>query len=301
MNDEMSHGKRILVVFLCLTLLIGLSFLPASWFGVHQINTHKALDLNAIERSVQEDSDNNGIPDWKDLVSKEVGTNNTTTDVNTEKTNALINDPNNITASLAKNIATISAYTVSKGITDDASQNALTKQAVLDEVKKLAPKVYTLSNITTDKKETTASLKGYGNALGVIAKKATHDNFGQGDVSLLSSYMDTKDIANLQKLQDKVVQVNEVIASLYAMHIPLSAAYYHIMLLNRIEEYKTILEAMSKADIDPVRSLIALQMYEKTSNNMLGTVYQYSIYFNNQNIAFTPKESGYIFTAGYTK
>jgi hypothetical protein len=83
------------------------------------------------------------------------------------------------------------------------------------------------------------------------------------------------------------------------MPIPPSATIYQLLALNRITMYRDNLDNLSKADTDPIRARISLDQYTQVMTLIFYIPNQLHNNFDTQNIVFSSKDAGYLFTVGY--
>lgn len=296
--------KQILLAGGAVLTLAASAFLPATWFGItpqEHVIGHTILDLNALQDAsrLAEDIDNNGISDWKDVIKKS-GFLPEQASSSPEKNKAIqarVNDPNNITTSFSKNAYAIAAYLQQKGITDGETENSLIQQALADEAGKLIPKAYTVEDIKQGA-DTKATEKTYGNTLATLAIQAIGEGSQYDEVRALKDYQTRKDVKLIGVIRAKYDVVKTLRDKLLAMTVPSSAAIYHATALNRVEAHLTIIDDMSMIESDPLRATIALSNYVSSLERALSALNQMSDYFETQNIVFTAKEPGYVFTSG---
>jgi hypothetical protein len=303
-HNKMTTAKALIIVgsLLVLSLVV-----PAKWFGV---TTTKENRQGLILRDPDElallakDSDRNNNPDWKDLLNKTTSASTTEaankTDTS-EETKKRLADPNNLTASFSKNIYTASAYAQKNGTLTQAQQEELVSTIVQGEKSKIIVKTYTLDDLVIAKKEDETTQRAYGNALGVIFKEAQKYKLDVADVTNIQAYLANKDPAPLASLVIKKNNTATIIEKLLKLSVPFSASPYHLLLINRLSEYKTALEGLSAADTDPMRATIAFKSYIPTFQLVVSSVASMQTYFKIQNITFSSKEPGYVLTPGYTK
>lgn len=303
-HNKMTTIKALIIVgsLLVLSLIV-----PAKWFGV---TTTKENRQGLILRDPDElallakDSDRNNNPDWKDLLNKTTSASTTEAASKTdtsEETKKRLADPNNLTASFSKNIYTASAYAQKNGTLTQAQQEELVSTIVQGEKSKIIVKTYTLDDLAIAKKEDESTQRSYGNALGLIFKEAQKYKLDVADVTNIQAYLVNKDPAPLASLVIKKNNTVTIIDKLLKLSVPFSASPYHLLLINRLSEYKTALEGLSAADTDPMRATIAFKSYIPTFQLVASAVASMQTYFKIQNITFSSKEPGYVLTPGYTK
>jgi hypothetical protein len=305
MDNQQISTKQALIVLGSLVLVLASTLVvPAKWVGIES-KTYKKLNLNDLTpiSSLSEDSDNNNSPDWRDLAVASLGTSTkkamSEAKVDPELQKRL-NDPNNLTSSFSKNMYIASSYLKqNSGSTADDQKN-LINSIVQQEASKITVTEYTEGDINILKKETESDRKKYGNSLGLLMQKADTYKIGEGDVEIIKAYTVNKDASMLTSFVVKKDKLDTLIKSLTTMSVPYSAVPYHLLALNKISEYRTILDSFAKTDTDPVRSTISFNNYLPVANSLFIALNNMRGYFTAENVIFTKDESGYIFSPEYT-
>ena len=299
--------KKALLIVGSLVFLVGLSaVVPAKWFGVTQTKSKRPiLNLRNSEEltMLSKDSDRNNNPDWKDLL---IQTTSTTTEALAQKQKITqedrerLADPNNLTASFSKNLYTVSAYAKKNGKLSKANQKAVMKDLIASETSKIVVKTYEVADITTTKTDTAATEREYGNTLGKLFKKAVGYKLYDIDLNILKAYATNKDPAPLASLVVKKNNAKTILDLLLKTQVPRSAVPYHLLIINRLSQYITVLDGVSQADTDPLRATVSFNSYLPTVKSLSSSLDQIKLYFNLQGIVFTSTEAGYVLTSGYT-
>lgn len=304
-NNQMTTRKALGVLGL-LILLVGLTFVvPARYVGIKKIKKQGLVLRTRDELAdLRGDMDRNGIPDWKDML---INTTSSSTKEEAGKVvvdaaaKARLNDPNNITASFSKNIYMATAYAKQKGNLTVQEQEDLANQILLEEGAKLTFKEYTVKDLILIKKEDDASRKIYGNALGDVYKKVLTLKLTMDDSAVIEAYNTNKDPSVLESLVVKKNNLDTIITGLLEVKVPYSAAPYHLLLVNSLSEYESILDNVSQAKNDPMRAVIAYNAYNQTLQKFYSALVSIQNYFKLENMVFASNESGYIITANDIK
>lgn len=290
--------------FVVLITILG-SVMPASWFGIEIKDKPKNL-INIEEiASLAKDSNNDNNPDWRDFLITKLNGNpeinnvilNTNTSADIDKD---LSDPNNLTASFAKNIYTASAYINQTNNIATESQESLVNNIIDAESKKIYSKEYTYDDLNILQKESTDIIKSYGNEVGAIINNLIDDKYIKNELYSFSNFIETKDPSHLKSINLSRERIVSSIDSLLNVKVPISASSYHILALNRLKDYKDILDGMSKGDTDPLRASLSFKEY-LNSVILVGRINgQFSSYFSSKKITFSTKDAGYIFSPSYT-
>lgn len=297
--------RRALTVLGMLLLLIGTTFIvPARYVGLKSPR-EKALVLRSSNEiaELQGDKDHNGTPDWKDLLNETMST--TTREAASKVTitdadRTHLEDPNNLTASFSKNLYIAGAYAKQKGNLTPAEQNDIATNLVAGESSKITITTHTLNELHLSSDESATSIKTYGNTLGTIYTKALKEKVGASDLAIIKAYGTNKDASVLDSLTVKQHNLETVVKELLAMSVPRSASPYHLVMVNRIEAYKTVVANLAQADTDPIRATFALNTYTSALRSMYSSFTAIQNYFMIQNTQFTRSDPGYVLVSGYT-
>lgn len=295
----------LLLLGIIFILTIGTSLLPASWFGIQQqTRRYEPLNLGNLAQpeNLATDTNNDGAISWGELIASSLSLSpeetNTTFEVDM-KGIAILNDPNNITASFTKNAFLAATALQQSGIQDEASKQKVIDQLFTEETGKIAPKVYTFSDVqsTTDTKIT---IKKYGNDVALILKNLITEKTITDELGSITTYIQTADESKLLPLETGVKKSAVAIQKLLEVKVPKSAIPYHLIVLNRVSEYNNVLSNLSVVNTDAMRATAAIEKYHETVLEALRIFPMLADYFNLKNITFSSNESGYIYVVGYT-
>ncbi len=295
----------LLLLGIVFILTIGTSLLPASWFGVQQqTRRYEPLNLGNLAQpeNLATDTNNDGAISWGELIASSLALSPEDTDTTFEvdmKGIAILNDPNNITASFTKNAYIASTALQQSGIVDEASKQEVFSQLLSEEGQKVSATVYTSSDVqlTTDDK---AAIKKYGNAAASILNNLVTKESIARDLASVSGYLQTADEKNLLPLIADAEKATAATKKLLALEVPKSALPYHLTTLNRVSEYSNTLANLSTANTDAIRATVALKKYQEVTAAVIRIYPMLGDYFNLKNVTFTSTESGYIYIVGYT-
>lgn len=298
----------LVVVALILFVVIG-NFIPSSWFGVKPTpSNHVRLDLKALNSLASFNPEtkgiqNDGTVNWNQFISSTYTVDSSTqpasTPLDPQAVQAL-NDPNNLTGSFSKNLYVATAYLNQKGLTDENSQQQALNTLLSQEQTKLTVNTYTISDLTLESTEAKAQEKMYGNLIAPILQASITEKIIGNDLKAIQNFTRSKKTSDLASLTQNKIRVDTLLKKLLAVPTPPNAMSYQLLAINRIAAYRDLLDNLSKADTDPVRSLLAFQNYTDTVRLVIKLQAQFTNYFNTQNIVFSAQDTGYLFTAGYT-
>jgi hypothetical protein len=305
MENTMTTKKAIVVIGSVVFLMVLLFVVPADSVGLKRPNQKKLILKSSEELAVlQGDADKNGTPDWRDMLI-----NNMSPTLKEEASKAVVTnsskknleDPNNLTSSFAKNIYTSSVYVSQKGNLTQAQQEELGAKIAQEASSKLVFTTYSLNDLHIIKDDSQNAIKKYGNELGTIYTKTSSGNITRDDIAIIEAYNVNKDASVLEAFVVKKNVLETAITSLLALPVPTPVASYHLRLINKLSDYKIIIDNLSQLDTDPVRALIAFDSYLPVIKSLSSSFSGMQGYMKSEGITFSSSESGYILLEGYTQ
>jgi hypothetical protein len=305
MENTMTTKKAILVLGSVLFLVALMLVVPAKSVGLRTSSQSKLILRSPDELYILKGDENkNGTPDWKDMLTentppalKEAASKAVVSDA----TKKALEDPNNLTASFSKDIYTTSAYASQKGTLTQTQQEELAAKIVDETSNKISFKTYELSDLHLVKNEDSTILKKYINDVGTIYTKAISGDMQRDDLALVQAYNVKKDASILEAFVVKKNILDTAITSLLAVPVPYSAASYHLMILNKLSVYATIIENLSQADTDPLRAAIAFNSYIPSLKSLASSFISFQGYITSTEVVLTTKDAGFVLTSGYTQ
>ena len=326
-NKEILSRIKISLIFAI--FFIAILFIPGKWFGLtssyinkQENSSHGGLSIATKEAifSSQEDSNKDGIPNWKETLLSHAspenissdsylgdahlqGTNGGVTSTVSSSHNTVIDsvparldDTQNVTSILVKNKTGLAVYLNNKGEADTKTIEQIGENVVAEAKKVAEAKVYSYADIKINNKEDIVSLKKYGNDIATIFTKAARTLIQEDDMALLTLYLSNNNVDELKKYDVKIKALDEAKTSLLLLACPPSAQETHLKAVNALENYKNTLYNFSKAHDDPARAFISAQDYQTVAQNTLSLYKDYGVYFDHKHIIFTQKDSAFIFT-----
>lgn len=299
--------KQLAVLGVVLILILLSAIVPAEWLGITPKKySYKKLDLNTLTspQEIAEDTNNDGTVGWNEIViSTFKDSTSTLLELNKKpidkKIIAELNDPNNLTSSFSKNVFLATAYLRDRGITDEATKREAVDYLVQQEAKKIVVTTYKPTDIKLAKNETKDSIKAYGNAIAPIIQDLISSKIITKDILSVSSFTTTQNENDLKPLIENKKRLDGLLQKLLAIEVPPSAMTYHILALNRVALYRDTVDNLSKSASDPVRGTLSVDTYQDAMLLVVRLPNQFYDYFTVQNIVFTAKEAGYMFTTSF--
>jgi hypothetical protein len=309
---EEKNSKILITLGLLVVMVVLSAFIPASWFGIKPVEKKYAqLNIPSVDdfKVLATDTNNDGTPDWRNLMQKTYTEGVTLSEGSSQATNqtptqttktgtqdsqsvskedqARLDDPNNLTASFAKNLYLATAYMKEKGITDEQTQQEMFTSILNQEAAKIVIPTYTEKDITISTTESASSIATYSAKIQEIAALGAKYNLGVGDTDTVNIYITSKSAVDLKPLATKVTQVDALIKKLLAIPVPASAVGVHINALNSLSAYRVTLDGLLHTDTDSVRGTLAARVYETTTKRLFDALYQFDVYFKAHNVTLS--------------
>jgi S-adenosylmethionine/arginine decarboxylase-like enzyme len=311
MNPDATRLSKSYAFFALLIALFLISaFTPASWFGLETTKkSYTPIDFSQLKTTDQEayDTDNNGSISWEELTkSNKYGDGILAEAKDTPpsaETLAGLNDPNNLTASLSKNLYSASNQIIAAGGVSAEEQHQILQDLANQESKKIVSKKYLYNEINVAKSEDQDSIRSYGNSIATILQGMITEDTIKKDGDALASFASQQNqegVSDIVILQEEASRFDVLIKKLLALSVPPSSSFYHIMVVNQMTLYRDTVNNLSQVSSDPVRAHAAIGTYPDTIVATLLMYKKMSDYFTLKNIVFKQNEPGYVFTIGYT-
>lgn len=255
--------------------------------GIFSTENKNLLVDDAVRKDRDTDTDNDGVPDWKEVLSGTDPRNPDTfqteggdaayivqkeNEVARENATSTPFDPQN--GNLTEQIArgTFGEYMLVKSGEHPTGYGSPEELAAAIAQKTLAttnPTVYTKNNFTvvTSNKST---LLAYASALHALDQKypdAQMEGIGQAMVSAMSASQITDD-STRAAMQPYLSLYDDIVRTLIAMPVPDVVLNEHINLTNSTQGVRWSLEEFTKVDSDPSRALIGAQLFMEYSNTV---------------------------------
>ena len=235
---------------------------------------------------VMQDSNNNGIPDWEEvlygldpkgngatnkefiLAKQKAAADNATTDTSST--------PNENDALSQQMLALIVSLQQSGNLTDAALNNigaSVGSQIVAAPI----PDVYTTS-MQTVVQTTPASITTYYKAFSALANKYSNKNIGD-ELTYISQAIANKDTGALSAAVQVGQAYHDFGAELIKIPVPTSLAVTDLDLANNYEKNSQAIQTMSQAIDDPLKGMTAIVQYKKYNDALLADLQSLQTFF----------------------
>jgi hypothetical protein len=156
---------------------------------------------------------------------------------------------------------------------------------------------YDSQNFKTIAKETSATGRTYGNALGQAIKKNTVTPT-ENEMVILERAQNNDDQTELQKLDPVIKKYRGIQSDLLEIPVPASALTIHKKLVNVFGVLVESVEGMKLAFSDPIRATQSVSLYPSAADLLVSTLKELRSYFKGRGIVFRPSEDGYLVAGG---
>jgi hypothetical protein len=287
-------------------LTIGVSLVPASWFGIKpHIAQYAPLNLGSLATydESEKDTDQDGTVSWKEFIASSLGVlpdEATTSAEISARDIAALNDPNNLTSSFTKNFYIAQVALKQNGLTNQTAQQEAVDSLLSQEASKIQTTTYAKSDIVLAAEDTPASLASYGNSLAVILTGVLSQQSMTDDLQGITKFIQEGDEADLIPLINDRRKAGDALNKLLKLRVPASAADAHLAAINAVGAYMLTLSNMAGAQDDPIRATFGLGKYLENATGVIKLFSSFSSFFTTKGVAFTSKDPGYVFVVGYT-
>jgi hypothetical protein len=139
---------------------------------------------------------------------------------------------------------------------------------------------YTSSDITTtadtSEKVSVAYQQSLRDALAPLRTNTTPE------FEFFGMYLQTKDPQYLTKLQSVATLYQDAAANAGILVVPKDIAQYHVAVLNSLNEFAAVLNALSAHANDPIESTMLLRNYNSSEQNVLSSFNAIHTYYANK-------------------
>ncbi|MCK9351320.1 MAG: hypothetical protein WCT49_00210 [Candidatus Paceibacterota bacterium] len=316
-------SKRFFIVIVSLAVITGVGYGFTAWRKNVRAEKNR-LALEKIEKfaisNANTDSDGDSLLDWEE---SKLGTNSKKADTDADGTpdgveislgrDPLVKGPNDYmnytsikNSSTTPTISSLEDLTLTEKMMremltvagrdtqDDPDFPKTVAKNIMEDFNKKAgelPAVFKLRDINTVT-ETSASLKQYGNDLGVTFKKFGNQNDEQQKILyMVLVSLKTRDSASFETLPKLISARKDQISAVSKLKVPEYLAPIHLNLLNQLSDTVIAIENIGYMVSDPARGLIGMQQYKSTMTKMKITLDSVTTHFDNSGISFTATEN----------
>ncbi len=311
--DHSDHPRRRVLIGIFVLLGVCITLLtPTSWFAPKGESTNQISELIVDTKTGQvyapnEDPDADGIPNWEEALR---GTNPKEKDVRpapvlqvSEEDRAILNDPENLTANLAKNTFATARYATlaqNEPLSQEESRSIST-QLLAESTANFKFKQKTLEAINIKKNMSLKEIRSLGNTIASTTVNLIAAHIKTDEIVLLNEIASAKELTDSvtkaeKALINKASAIDAHIEMLTSLPVPESMRLAHLNFINALMVYSETLRIFANFRKDAVKTSIALNVYKTTVQEGFNALYGYASHFESYKIAYLPNEPGFIFT-----
>ncbi len=282
-------------------------------------------DRNKITAISDKDSDNDGLPDWGEVLWHS-NPNNPDSDGdnipdglevqnNTDPTIPAPNDKitsnkfstdttlpeetKDLTATDRISRAFLGRYLElqrQNGTVDSTQKNTLVDNLLLsNDLTPINSYNYSETDLKLDLSETPTSIRAYGNAFGTVIIKNSPSQY-EDELFIFQKALASQSKTEIQKLDPIIARYRAIVKQALALAVPASAATQHRDFINTINTMANTISAMRNVFIDPVTAMVNLTPYVDAKTQLeQSVIFNIQKYFSSRGVVFTPTEYGYTF------
>ncbi len=292
--DYLPSKQFIIIVATALVVVVGgwLARSALTNFHVAPLNQKAASSSQASEELALRDSDNDGLPDWEEVIwhtdphnpdtdgdstpdGEEVKQHrdpakagpddllDTATDSSSQKAPSPAK-PETLTEEFNNdfNVRYLTGVGLNGGEQISADQASQVSTALSQEIQKKVDAyqdVYTQNDIVVS---LTKNPRDYANDLGVVLEK-NNDTSDQTEIDIVKAATATKDMKQLDLLTQYITRYKNLISFLKQERVPSAYVAMHLDLLNTMNNLKIAAEQMQKLPTDPIATEVGLLLYQR--------------------------------------
>lgn len=292
MSTHRTSKKTLLIFIICALAVFGTA-VYANRGKINQAQSSpKKISITPSNTPIQNVTNS----DWK----KDFFTGSVTTK-SAEAKNPTKNEPEKpltLTDKLGREFFTRYVELKQSNLTDDQKsvQEAMnnTLAEAVDTASK--PKIYTLSNIISNKDSSSNAIKIYANEVSKVFISYWPDS---DPVQITNDVLEKDNMALLSKIDPIIVSYGKIVNKFLTISVPKTLASDHLNLINSISSLLYVSQGMRSLSSDPMRAIVALNEYPSAMNNMKESLINIKNYLRLSNINFSESEPGNIFSTIY--
>ena len=239
-----------------------------------------------------EDSNKDGIPDWREAFDT-ISTPTSTTLADEGDTYV---PPTTLTGKFSE--AFLQDYLDSKMQGQDFSDPSTFVESAVESINaSVASKKHTRAELTLIP-TTYESIREYGNEIGKLMQTTASST--RNEIVIFEEAMMLQDESALEALAPILKAYEDAILPMLLIEVPDTLSTQHITILNTLESMKTNIEGMQRAFDDPLYALARMSVYSDDVTTATTALTEIANIINEENITYTNEEGGsyfYIFDA----
>jgi hypothetical protein len=179
-------------------------------------------------------------------------------------------------------------------LTDPNVQQAIADKVLSDGTVLQKPHIYTQSDLKISSDNSSAAIKTYGNAAGLVF--AEYFIKHQNEMDIIQSSLNDNNPTELKQLDPIIAEYQGLMQGELAVTVPASVASFHLALVNAFSELTFADQSFEKTFSDGLTSLNGLGSYQQGASDLNDALNGIETYLAAGNITYTTQEPGIIFT-----
>lgn len=320
-------SKKFLVVVIAGLIVI------SGWFLISQRDNNgnssdKLSFISSMFKSDENDSDDDGLKDWEEVLWK-TDKNNSDTDgdgtsdgeeikqgrdplkpgpddkyyvspLKASDIKTLLNPINSLTDSISRDLLT--QYLSTKQLVG-GQLNTSTKESMinslLSKVDSSAYSItssnnYKISDIKISQDNSVSFVKNYGNQLGAVLNKYNGPHSPGTELLFFKEAVEKDDPSGFETIGENIIVFEMLIKDLLGLTVPSDLKNAHLDLINSFSQFKQISFSFKNYPQDPLSAMVALSHYRDVQGKTVNALIFFRDYFNNKGINFDQDEPGYV-------
>lgn len=178
--------------------------------------------------------------------------------------------------------------------TDQKSVDTAMSQTIQSAVNSASkPKYYTISNLLISDNYNNESIRTYGNNIGTIFMK---DGPRADPTTIANDALEKDDMTILKNLEPIILSYNKMLKATIATSVPRPLANSHLSLVNSLSSILFVSQELQKLSTDPVQSMLALDLFPSSKENLRLSLLSINNFFNNNKVYYKNNEPGILFS-----
>jgi len=317
------NTKNIAFILIAILIVAGAFFLAEYRNKKQKQLAYTAPEISTTTPSLSPDlqnidSDGDGLKDWEEIL---LGTDPRDPDTDGDGTtdgkeassgrNPLVKGPNDKNSSTTAKVSASKEKLTSTDVlardffarymelrqgglsNDKVSQNEVIGQVLKNGIIVDSPKFYAFKDILVKTDSSDASVKRYGNDVGIVFK--TYPHTGRDEAVIAKESMEKGDDDILKEIDPIISSYKNIVSGLLKISAPQNISGMHLSLINSISTFLFVAESLRKIDKDAMGAINGVSLYLEAGRSLEKSLASIRDYMLSLNISYNKDEAGSIF------
>lgn len=276
--------------------------------GIPSSKETSAALVAIADQSLVGDTDNDGLPDWEEILRK-TDVNNPDSDGDGIEDSKEIFEDSTIDSRVKKVVEELDEKgltaterfgrellvqylaTKKEGGVFDAGSTAQFVEKMTREINQEVPMVLFTSSDVQAVGSNSIALREYANRMGRIFIRNTPPGL-ENELVVVSRALESKNAEELKKLQPLIESFTNSIAEGLTVPVPKELVQLHLDLLNSFLYMKTTLSGLELIFDDPLTAFIRITQHQESMKKLQGALQKIGAFYEEANIEFEPEDDG---------